>query len=149
MVKKWWSRLREHFRQVLETKHSPHAIASGFSIGTFLALLPTFGLGLLLGLLVMMVYKRISKYAMVAAFVVWNPLVQPPLYALSYIFGEWMFGSAPRATYNIEILNVVHHVTRRYLTGMVLIAAAVALLCYPPVFLLARRYLGENSEASA
>ena len=37
------TRIKHHFGAVLKTKHSPHAIASGFAIGTLIAILPTPG----------------------------------------------------------------------------------------------------------
>lgn len=51
MIKKWTTKIKEHFQEIIRTKPSPHAIALGFTIGTFISILPTPGLNFALGLL--------------------------------------------------------------------------------------------------
>ena len=58
MVVKNSKKIREHFSEVIKIKRSPHSIALGFAVGTFLAILPTPGFSILLGLLIVLIYQK-------------------------------------------------------------------------------------------
>lgn len=48
MVKSFKEKIMHHFHEALRIKKSPHSIALGFGIGTFIGILPTPGFGVLL-----------------------------------------------------------------------------------------------------
>ena len=63
-MKNFKEKFKKRLEEVLEIKTSPHSIAAGFAIGTFIAILPTFGLGLFIGIILLFIFKRISKISM-------------------------------------------------------------------------------------
>lgn len=117
----------------------PHEVALGFALGSFIALLPTFGFSALLGILLMMVFPRLNRPAVFLALALWNPLVQIPIYALSFGIGSELFGNAPVIKYQVEILNQLYTFTRRFLVGHLLLTAAVTVITYVVVWVLSRR----------
>ena len=88
MIKEHFKTTKEHVKRVIRIEESAHSIATGFAVGTMLALLPTFGLGIFIGLAVIIIFKKISKISMIASFAFWNPILLIPMYTLSYKIGE-------------------------------------------------------------
>ena len=123
-------RVKEHLRNVIETKHSPHSIALGFSIGTFIGILPTHGFSLIIAFLIVLIYEKINKYSLFGAIIFWNPIVQAPVYFMSFLIGNVLFGTSPVIKYNIQILNIAYHFTRRYLIGNIILAVTLSILSY-------------------
>ena len=141
-------RIKAHFQEVLRIKQNPHSIALGFAIGTFFSLLPTFGLGIALGLLTILVNRRISKLAMLGAFVVWNPIVQAPLYAFSYWLGDTVFSGLPNLVVHLEFMYGAYDFTRRFLLGMILMALVLSFVSYPVVYWLVERHQRKKQEST-
>jgi len=127
---KWHKKLKEHFKEIAKTKTDPHYIALGFALGALLAILPTPGFSILLGLAIIVIYPKISKYALLIAMVVFNPLVNIPLYILSFKIGNMLFSSEPIIKYNIVILNTLYNFSRRFLVGNIIIASTDAVTGY-------------------
>jgi len=127
---KWHKKLKEHFKEIAKTKTDPHYIALGFALGALLAILPTPGFSILLGLAIIVIYPKISKYALLIAMVVFNPLVNIPLYILSFKIGNMLFSSEPIIKYNIVILNTLYNFSRRFLVGNIIIASTAAVTGY-------------------
>jgi uncharacterized protein len=133
-------KLREHFREVIEVKTTPHGIALGFAIGTVIAVLPTFGLGALVGLLIVLIFKRISKISLFLAFAFWNPLILIPLTGLSYFIGNFLLQGEPVIKFKIEIINYAFIYTRRFLVGNLIVSTTAAILSYFIVLFLVKKY---------
>ena len=140
MIKRSLRKLRKHLEDVLKIKTSPYSIALGFALGTLIAILPTFGLGLFIGLAIILVFKKISKISMVIAFAVWNPLVLFFCYGLSYKIGDFLLKGFPVKTYSIEILNKLFVYPRRFLLGNFILAITMFILSYFIIFFAARYY---------
>ena len=130
-------KIRHHVDGITKIQTSPNLIALSFAVGTFMAILPTPGLSIILGLIILLVFPRLSKLAMLAAFVVWNPLVTAPFYLLSYKIGGLLFGSEPLVKYNIVILNQAYNFSRRFLVGNLILALSISGACYMLVRILA------------
>ena len=126
-------KVRNHFREIIRIKTSPHSIALGFAIGTFIKLLPTPGLNILLALLVVIIYKKVNKFALFGALLFWNPVFIIPLYTLSYEVGNMLFGATPVIKYNIVILDHIYNFSRRFLVGNLIISTTISILSYPVV----------------
>lgn len=139
-------KLTSHFHEVLKTKTSPHSIALGFSIGTFIAVLPTPGFGVLFGLLVILLFKKVNKLALLIAFGVWNPVTLIPVYILSYRIGGMLFGSLPVVKYEVVLVNQAYNFTRRFLVGNILLALILSLACYSLTYAMARRHAGHGKK---
>ncbi|MFH1788114.1 MAG: DUF2062 domain-containing protein [Candidatus Altiarchaeota archaeon] len=147
MVKKYLrDRVRSHLAEVFKTKTSPHSIALGFAIGTFIGILPTPGFGVLMGLLVILVHERVNKLALFTALALWNPLTLVLVYWASYRIGDVIFGSIPAEKYSIVILNHAYNFTRRFLVGNLVLATTMSTLSYFTVKKIARRYQSKKGE---
>ncbi|MBU2214027.1 MAG: DUF2062 domain-containing protein [Patescibacteria group bacterium] len=128
--KRMATRIRQYLHDVNETKSSQRAIALGFAIGTLIAILPFFGLGIFVALLVVLIYRDVNKLALFGALALWNPVTLIPIYTLSYSIGDMIFGSAPIVEIQLTFFDQVHQFTRRFLLGNVLLAASFSLFGY-------------------
>ncbi|MBU0760635.1 MAG: DUF2062 domain-containing protein [Nanoarchaeota archaeon] len=133
-------KIKKHFKEVLEIKTAPKEIAAGFALGTFLAILPTFGFGVLIGLLVILIFKRVSKISMIVAFAIWNPLVLIPIAALSYKIGDIILSEVPRYSFKIEVINQVYVYSRRFILGNIIVATTFTIISYFVVYFSVNRY---------
>jgi len=130
LIRKYREKGRSLLQEFLSENTTPHSIAIGAAIGTFIAVLPTLGFTILLGLLAMLVYPKANKLALFASFVFWNPITLIPLYMASYSIGDALFGSQPVIRYNVIILDQIYNFSRRFLIGNFIIAIASSLLVY-------------------
>ena len=130
MITKLKEKIKHHFQEVMKVKTSPHSIALGFAIGTLIAILPTFGLGILIGVLVVLIFEKVNKFSLLLSFVVFNTFTMIPLYLLSYKIGDLIFGSSPVSKYNIVILNQIYNFSRRYLIGNLIVAIVISTISY-------------------
>lgn len=139
------SRIRKHFQAVLEEDTTPHAVGLGFALGTLLAVLPTFGFAIVIGLGIIALSEHLNKLAMFAGMAVFNPLTTPFLYLASYRIGQLIFGSEPVVKYNIVIIDNAYNFTRRFLIGNILIAITLSATGYFLLRHLVNRYQKNNS----
>ena len=146
MFKKYKEKIKHHFEEVIQIKTSPHSIALGFAIGTAIALLPTFGLGALIGLVIVLIFPKISKVSLFFAFAIWNPLVLAFLYGIAYELGDWLIGDLPVITYNFWIFNQLFNYSRRFLLGNLIITIFLTILSYIIIFLIAKKYQRNYKE---
>jgi uncharacterized protein len=122
-------RIKNHFHEILRTKKTPNAIAIGFSIGTFIAILPTPGFNILLGLLIIFFSKKVSKYALFIAIAFWNPLITAPLYYLSYKLGNLIFQINDPISLT-TLLTSFKSISLRFMVGNLIIAFLVSIISY-------------------
>lgn len=122
--------LKQKWADLLLGEFTPHSIALGFSLGTIAALLPTFGFSILLALVLMFVFPHINRPAIFFALVVWNPVVQIPIYALSIHLGGELFGNMPVVKYNIEVLNQAYSFTKRFLVAHLIVTIVCTISVY-------------------
>lgn len=123
-------KVKEHFKKVAEIKTSPNSIALGFAIGTFIAIFPTPGFSIILGLLLVLIFPKISKIAMISSFVVWNPIVLIPIFAWSYKLGDYIMGSVPVVEISIPFFQTAYNFSRRFLLGNIIIGSVASLSSY-------------------
>lgn len=123
-------KIKKHFKEVIKIKKSPHSVALGFAIGTFIAILPTFGFGILIGTFILLFFKKVSKLSMIAAFILWNPFFLMPFYVLSFKIGDFILNKIPVIRFKITLLNQIYHLSIRFLLGNFIIALFLSLFCY-------------------
>ena len=140
MIRRFRSKLRKHFREVLKIKKSPHSIAMGFAIGTFLAIMPTPGFSILLGFLVILIFEKVNKFSLLGAMAFWNPITLIPIYYISYHIGNIFIGDAPIVVYRFVLLNQLFRFTRRFLIGNLILAVFFSITFYFLVRFLAKKY---------
>jgi uncharacterized protein (DUF2062 family) len=134
-MKTYLKKLKHHFEEVVKNRHSPESLAAGFAIGTFIAILPTFGLGYLIGILVISIFTRINKISMVAAFAIWNPFILIPLYSICYSIGNAILGTVQIIEVEINTVIAVYHHTIRYLLGSFILATVISAVSYEAIVL--------------
>ncbi len=140
MIRRFRSKLRKHFREVLKIKKTPQSIAMGFAIGTFLAILPTPGFSILLGFLLVLIFEKINKFSLIGAMAFWNPITLIPIYYISYHIGNFFMTDAPVVVYRFVLLNQLFRFTRRFLIGNLILAVFFSVLFYFIVFFLSKKY---------
>lgn len=123
-------KIQNEWSKVLLGDFTPHTIALGLAIGTLVSLLPTFGFSALLALLLIFIFPTINRPAIFVSLIVWNPLVQIPIYALSFHLGSLMFADATLVKYDVEILNQLYSFTRRFLIAHLIIVTSITLATY-------------------
>ena len=133
-MKKIKTKIREkishHFQEVLKAKNTPHSIAFGFSLGTFLAIFPTPGLSIAIGFILLLIFSKINKLSMMAAFALWNPMTLIPIYLLSYRIGSFVTGELPMATVRVNIFVQAYNFTRNFLVGNIILSILLGLISY-------------------
>ena len=124
------NRLKQHWAEIFLGDFTPHNVALGLALGTFFALLPTFGFGLVIALGVVFFFPHINKPATIFAFILWNPLSQIPVYLISIELGTILFDGLPVVKYDIEVLNQIHSFTRRFLIAHLIVSTACSFIMY-------------------
>ncbi|MEK6916356.1 MAG: DUF2062 domain-containing protein [Nanoarchaeota archaeon] len=140
-VKSVRDKVDSHIDEIKKTKIDPHNIAFGFAIGTFINILPIPFINLWIGLLVVLMFKKINKYALLAALLFWNPITLIPIYSLSFTIGNTFFVNLPNIEYDIVLLTYLFNFTKRFLIGNLILAIPVALVAYLIVFVIVKVYL--------
>lgn len=130
MVKRTW-------QKILLGDMGPAALALGVALGTFLALLPTFGFSALIAFGLLPFLTKINKPAVFVAILFWNPLIQIPVYAASLQLGSLIFAGAPVVHYDIELLNHLYTFTRRFLVGHLIMTVGLTFLSFVLTYLTA------------
>jgi len=124
------NKVKKHFREIAKTKKSPHAIALGFALGTMIGILPTPVISVFLGLLMILIFKNISKYALFIAIAFWNPFVMSPIYYYSFRLGTSIFGNVEPTRFSLHLLNVAYEWVLKYLVGNLILAVSISALSY-------------------
>lgn len=139
------NKLIEYLQNLLKAQASTQSVALGFAVGTLIALLPTPGFGIFIGLFLAILFKKINKIGIVAAFSVWNPLMVIPAYWVSYLLGDLVFQPDPNMKFDLEIATQVYHTSGKFLVGNFFIAVLTAILSYYAIFRLITLYKKKKS----
>lgn len=143
-LSKYWERLYTELRSAFREEHTSHEVAGSFSVGVFVAVLPSMGLGLLLFLFLTRLSERISSIAIFSSALVINPLVKAPMYVASFWIGVWFFGPIP-GTAGGNLGDAVA-VAVRMISGFVVIAIGAAVIGYVTVYVLVTEYRKHDIE---
>ena len=85
-------RAKEMLWEAFAEDHSTEEVAQSFSLGVFITMLPTLGTGFIAFVGLAAFVDRLSKLALVASAVVFNPVVKWGVYALSVSLGFFLLG---------------------------------------------------------
>ncbi len=122
--------LKQEWAKILLGDFTTHHMALGLAIGTIIALLPTFGFSALLALVVIFLFPHINRPTIFLALIIWNPIVQIPIYLFSFHLGSILFSGMPIVEYDFELLNQLYTFTRRFLVAHVLITLSLSIMTY-------------------
>lgn len=128
-------KLKRFLVEITTSKVSSHNLAFGFALGTFIAILPTPGFGILISIFLIYSFKKINATSILFPFAVWNPLVLAPLYVLSYKIGDLLF--AAKASIENDLFHKIIYFCQTYLVGNVIIAIVFSILSYFVIFKIA------------
>lgn len=142
--KKLRYKTKRHFIEVLQSKTSDKSIAWGFAIGTFIAILPTPGFSILLGFLMIAIFKKINKIAVLISMAVWNGITVIPIYWASIKLGNLLFGKSPVIYVQFELLNQLISYTLRFLFGNLIITIPISILSFYVALLITKRFRSER-----
>ena len=129
-------KIKNHLDEMTKVKRSNRSIALGFAIGTFIAVLPTPGFNILVGLLIVFLFKKVNKFSLFGAMLIWNPFILTPVYILSYKIGNIIFESTPMVEYKIHIISQIYNFSRRFLVGNIILAVILAITSSILVYLI-------------
>nr|WKN36368.1 DUF2062 domain-containing protein [Tunicatimonas sp. TK19036] len=121
----------QHFIQRLsQPQTTPQAVALSFALGTLIAILPTPGFGIFVGILLTLLFKSLSKVAMVISITFWNPLLQVPVYYASYLLGSMLLGQPAELDYQESWMTIMVHHTQSFLLGNSILAVLISVAFY-------------------
>ena len=129
--------------EVMETDGSAQVVAFSFALGSFIALLPTFGIGVFIALLLLILFPFLHKPGLLVAFVIWNPLVQIPLYSIGIGIGALLFSGLPVVSLDVTLWDQVVSLTRRVFVGSLIVSSTLSVLSYCLVFILIKKLKGK------
>lgn len=140
MIKNLKEKIKKHFQEVLEIKTSPSSIAIGFSIGVFFGIFPSFGIEYLVMFLIILIFKKVSKVAMLAGYILFNPLITFPIHIVSYAIGNYLLSNSPVVIMRFQILGDIITYTRRFILGSFITATFISTISYFIVYYLTKKY---------
>ena len=144
------ARLRREIRDALIEKHTPRQVAASFALGTFITMLPTLGTGLILFFVIVALTDRVSKIALFASVVVFNPVIKWGVYALSFTIGVAILGPVDGVSTSAVSMGAGPEIVVRLLVGNLLLAAIATVIGYVVAYRVAIRLktgeLGESIE---
>lgn len=130
MPKRLLKKIKHHFTEVIKIRKSPHSVAMGFSVGTFISVVMPPGLHIIPALIVMLVYEKLSKLSLIASIFFWNPFTLAPVYILSYQIGDMMLGGVPIPDYTLTFWQQIFYFSRRFLAGGLVVASVLSIISY-------------------
>lgn len=140
LLKKFKFKLIRHFVAILISKTSDSAIAFGFALGTFIALLPTPGLNWVLAFCAALINKKLNKLSLFFAIVFWNPLFMAPVYALCYVVGDYVFDILPLEQWESFIHHPYVSHSGKFLIGNLILTSIISILGYHLAFKIVNLY---------
>jgi len=130
MVRRRVARVRKRVKnRLVKTfleKYTPKEVAFSFSVGVFVTMLPTLGVGVLVLLALAFTFDRLSKIAMFASVVVFNPVVKWGVYGASFSLGTILLGPAPGVSFDGVSLSAGPDILIRLWLGNLILAVIAA-----------------------
>lgn len=133
-------RVGRELRRSLTERHSPQQVAGSFALGTFITMLPTLGVGLLVFVVLSTIISSINKVALFASVLVFNPVVKWGVYASSVTLGFLLLGPVDGLSTTDVSLSAGPPIILRLLIGNLILAVIASILAYVVVLYLASRY---------
>lgn len=146
-MKKIINKITKHFINVIKRKTSPHSIALGFAIGTFICILPILGFHIPLLLLLILLYPKINKVSVISAAIVWNPIVAITIQStLGLKIGSTILGTNITPSLNNGFLNMLYTTSKSIIIGSLILAVILGLFSYLIVRICTQIYQHRKKE---
>ena len=139
-IRGYGRRVRTEINRSFSAEYTPHQVATSFSLGVFITMLPTLGVGLIVFLVIAYLSTWINKVALFASVLVFNPVVKWGVYAGSLALGFFLLGPVEVGSGGNVSAEGGQAVLIRLLVGNIILAVVAAVAGYVVVYRLARRY---------
>ncbi len=140
-------RVVEEFEKALKEDHTPRQTAASAALGTFITVIPTFGIGIVFFLLISRFFKSINKLALFACVIVFNPVMKYPIYIMSYSLGTILTHSeAPEEALETALTSQATDAAHTMLLGNLVLAFILSIIAYFTIHKLAVKYDEKNLE---
>lgn len=110
--------------------HTTEEVAQSFGLGVFITMLPTLGTGFVAFVILAAFVDRLSKLALVASAVVFNPVVKWGVYGLSVGLGFFLLGPVEGVSMSEVSLTAAPEVVIRLVVGNTILAIVAAVPSY-------------------
>ncbi|MXR51040.1 DUF2062 domain-containing protein [Halovenus sp. WSH3] len=140
-VRGYLHRVRAAVYDSFTHEHTPRQIALSFALGTFITMLPTFGFGLIVFVVLIRLFEWINSIALFSSVAVFNPIVKWGVYAGSFALGFLLLG--PVDGFGIgdtPSFSAGSEIVVRLLVGNTILAVVVTVLAYAVVYRLVVAY---------
>jgi uncharacterized protein (DUF2062 family) len=155
---KWYSSPRQLLRTILMQDDTAHSIALGTTVGMFIGMTPTVGVQMILVMLfayVVSPFLRFNRAAALVTVYISNPLTVVPLYWFCYKVGTLFVSVGGLLTpedfsrilqynnfqeWSETVVALFVHVGKPLILGSLLVASVCALVTYPMMHWLLRRF---------
>lgn len=134
-----WGRARQLIAPLLQADAAPSELARAFALGTFISLLPTPGLNMVLTAVIAATCKGIHRGALLASLGVWNALVLAPIYTLGYQLGTVIVGDTVVPTASFILPEKMMQLGLGFFVGNTVLAFVVTAVAYMAIWLLTPR----------
>ncbi len=144
MLKDWRQKASKYLAEAMKLNATPKDIAFGFSLGTFLVILPISGLHIPLATLAIFIFKKINRLALFGSFAFWNPLTLMPIYALSYKIGDLILNDSAVTFFTNDYMNIAFDLLMRFIIGEIILAVVISIGLYFLIRFIVSKYQKSN-----
>lgn len=137
---KYVGRIHEELHSAFAQTYTPRELAGSFALGAFITMLPTFGTGLLVFVVIIALFDIVNKLALFASVLVFNPLVKWGVYVASFALGVLLLGPVADVSANSISWLAGPDIVLRLLIGNLILAVFAAVVSYVSVYQLAVRF---------
>ncbi|MBK6264455.1 DUF2062 domain-containing protein [Marivirga sp. S37H4] len=136
---KYWFRLKRYVMGILKSHKSDKTIAWSYSLGTFVAILPTPGFSTFIGLALIAVFKQLNKMAVLLAMIIWNIFTVVPVYWFSFKIGQMLSITSTTTLFSNGLANEILQYLKEFMVGNLLITIPVSIISYFVAMVLLRK----------
>lgn len=145
-VSRYVGRCREELHKTVAEENTSRELAGSFALGTFITMLPTLGVGLLLFVVIAFVFDWVNKIALFASVVVFNPVIKWGVYIASFTLGTVILGPVDGVSRSDISFSAGPEIVVRLLVGNLLLAVIATVISYGVIYRLAVAY--EQTEVT-
>ncbi len=133
-VGRYFDRCRDELQKTLTEEHTSRELAGSFALGTFITMLPTLGVGLIVFVILAFVFDWVSKIALFASVVIFNPVVKWGVYVASFTLGVVLLGPVDGVGISDISFNAAPEIVIRLLIGNLILAVVATVISYIVIY---------------
>ncbi|MFY0627755.1 MAG: DUF2062 domain-containing protein [Reichenbachiella sp.] len=114
-------KLKRDFIKILQSEDSIRLIAISYGIGTFVALMPAPGFCTIVALILVAIFRRLSKLSVFIAILLYNAVTIIPFYWVGLLIGGFIFSEPHVPVTEIDYANILVENGKRFVVGTLVI----------------------------